>query len=94
MEDDLSFDWDRANIEHVGQHGVIPPEVLEVFANETLDLGYEVADGEERWTSIGHNNEFRVLVVVWTMRGDAIRPITAFEANKRLTSDYVRQKGW
>jgi uncharacterized DUF497 family protein len=66
-----------------------------VFANETLDLGYEVVNGEERWTSIGHSNGLRVLVVVWTMQGDAIiRPITAFEAGKRLTSEYVRQKGW
>lgn len=94
MEDDLPYDWDRANIEHVGQHGVSPREVSEVFANETLDLAYEVVNGEERWTSIGHSNGLRVLVIVWAMRGEAIRPITAFEAGKRLTSDYVRQKGW
>jgi uncharacterized DUF497 family protein len=68
--------------------------VSELFANEPLDLGYEVIDGEERWTSIGHSNELRILVAVWAMRGDAIRPITVFEAGKRLTSDYVRQQGW
>lgn len=35
----------------------------------------------------------RILVVVWTMRGNALRPVTAFEAGKQLASDYLKQKG-
>jgi uncharacterized DUF497 family protein len=51
-------------------------------------------NGEERWTLLGHSNHLRVLVVVWTMRGELIRPVTAFEAGKRLAEDYVKEKGW
>jgi hypothetical protein len=50
MEDDLSLDWDQANIEHIRGHGVTPDEVLQVFANEASDLRYEVVNGEERRT--------------------------------------------
>ena len=94
MDDEVSFDWNEANIRHVRRHGVIPREVSELFANVAIDLRYEVVDGEERWTSIGHTSEMRILVVVWTMRGDSIRPVTVFEAGKSLISEYFRQKGW
>lgn len=45
------------------------------------------------YTSVGHTNAFRVLVLVWTMRGDATRPITAFDASERLTKRYLIEKG-
>jgi len=92
--EDLDLDWDESNIEHIGRHGIAPREVLEVFLNEAMDLDYETVNGEERWTSLGHSNRLRVLVVVWTMRGELIRPVTAFEAGKRLAEDYVNEKGW
>jgi uncharacterized DUF497 family protein len=73
---------------------VLPNEVEQVFANEAFDAGFEVVNGEERWTSIGHTAAMRVLVVVWTMRGDRVRAVTAFEAGKRAETEYIRQKGW
>jgi uncharacterized DUF497 family protein len=93
MEDDLSLDWDQANIDHIGRHGVVPGEVSELFTNEAIDLRYEVVDGEERWTSIGHTNRLRILVMVWTMRGELVRPVTAFEAGRQLAADYLAEKG-
>jgi uncharacterized DUF497 family protein len=89
--EDLDLDWDESNIE---QHGIAPGEVLEVFLNETMDLNYETVNGEERWTSLGHSNQLRVLVVIWTLRGELIRPVAAFEAGKRLAEDYFKEKGW
>lgn len=65
-----------------------------MFANDALDIGFEVASGEERWTSIGHTAVMRVLVVVWTMRGERVRTVTAFEAGKRAKTEYIRQQGW
>ena len=82
-----------ANIEHIARHDIRPAEVGEVLAIEAMDLGYEVVNGEERWTSIGHTSAMRILVVVWTTRGELVRPITAFEAGKKLAAEYVRQKG-
>jgi uncharacterized DUF497 family protein len=94
MEDELCFDWDPANIAHIGRHGIDPREVSEVLANDAIDVSYEVIHEEQRWTSVGHTDGMRILVVVWTMRGEAIRPVTAFDAGKQLALDYLAQKGW
>ena len=80
MADALSFDWDEANVGHVARHNVTPEEVEQVFANDPMELGADVVDGQERYTAVGHTNRLRVLVLVWTMRGGATRPITAFDA--------------
>jgi uncharacterized DUF497 family protein len=63
-----------------------------VFANDTVDLGAEVLDREERYTSVGHTDLLRVLVVAWTMRLEATRPITAFDASERLAKRYLRER--
>ena len=58
-----------------------------------MDLGADVVDGEERYTGVGHTNRLRVLVLVWTLRGDATRPITAFDASERLATRYLAERG-
>jgi uncharacterized DUF497 family protein len=75
-------------------HEVAPDEVSQVFANEASDLRYEVVDSEERWTSVGRTDALRILVVVWTMRGESVRIVTAFEAGRRLAAEYVMERGW
>jgi uncharacterized DUF497 family protein len=82
VADELVFDWDEANVAHVARHKITPEDVAEVFANDPMDLSAEVVDGEQRYTGVGHTNRLRVLVLVWTMRGDASRPITAFDASE------------
>ena len=94
VADDLIFDWDEANVAHIARHGVRPREVEQVFANDPMDLGAETVDGEERYTTVGHTNRLRVLVLAWTMRGDATRPITAFDASERLAKRYLTEKGF
>ncbi|MGA3025882.1 MAG: BrnT family toxin [Bryobacteraceae bacterium] len=88
MADELVFAWDEANVAHVACHNVTPEEVEQVFGNDPMDLDAEVVDGEERYSGVGHTNRLRVPVLAWTMRGDATRPITAFEED----SDYGAQK--
>ena len=73
--------------------GITPEEVEQAFANDPMDLGADVVDAEERYTGVGHTNRFRVLVLVWTMRGDATRPISAFDASDRLAARYLAERG-
>jgi len=94
VADELVFDWDEANIAHIARHNVTPEEVEQIFANDPMDLGAEVLDGEERYTAVGHTNRLRVLVLAWTMRGDATRPITAFDASERLAKRYLAERGF
>ena len=93
VADELIFDWDEANEAHVARHNITPEEVEQVFANDPMDLGADVVDGEERYTAVGQTKRLRVLVLVWTMRGDAIRPITAFDASERLATRYLAEMG-
>ena len=93
MADELDFDWDEANESHIARHNVTPEEVEQVFANDPMDVAAEVVDGEERYTSVGHTNRLRVLVLAWTMRSDATRPITAFDASERLAKRYLAERG-
>ena len=91
--DELVFDWDEANVVHVARHNITPEEVEQVFANDPMDLCADVVDGEERYTGVGHDR-FRVLALVWTMRGEATRPITAFDASERLAERYLAERGF
>ena len=65
-----------------------------MFANAPMDLGAAVVEGEERYSGVGHTNRLRVLVFAWTMRGDATRPITAFDASERLVKRYLAERGF
>ena len=64
--------WDQANTAHIASYQVTPEEVEQVFANDEMDIDYDVIGGEERWTVIGQTDRARVLIVVFTMRADAV----------------------
>ena len=89
----LRFDWDQSNSEHIVSHHVTPEEVEQVFANDEMDIDYEVIGGEQRWTVIGETDQMRVLIVVFTMRGELARTVTAFEASARMRTEYLKAKG-
>ncbi len=91
MNDEL-FDWGDANILHIAEHGVVPEEAEEVILGDPLDGGFEIVDGEERWTYIGETEEARILRVVITIRGKRARIVTAFEAEKHWRLLYMKQK--
>jgi uncharacterized DUF497 family protein len=44
-----------------------------------MELDFNVASGEERWTYVGETNAGRVLTVVFTSRGERMRVVTAFD---------------
>jgi len=93
MADAVWFDWDQANTEHIAIHHVTPKEVEQVFVNDEMDIDYDVVGGEERWTVIGETDKARVLIVVFTMRDDLIRTVTAYETSGRMGAEYFAMKG-
>jgi uncharacterized protein len=86
------FEWDAPNLRHLARHAITPAEAEEVMENDPTDLGYDVVKGEPRWTVVGDTNLIRVLVVTWTVRGEKVRIVTAWQAPKKLLSDYLRSK--
>jgi uncharacterized DUF497 family protein len=87
---ELMFDWDAANRRHLWRHRVSPLEFEQVLKNWPLDEFAEVVNGEERWRQIGITDKGRLLVVVWSIRGDKIRPITAFPAGAKERQRWAR----
>ena len=90
--DNSLFDWDNANIGHVAEHDVTPEEAEEVILGDPLDIGFNVSDGEDRWTYIGETNEGRILWIAITLRGERTRVVTAFEPEKHWKVFYLEQK--
>jgi uncharacterized DUF497 family protein len=82
-----------SDTQHIFSHHVTPEEVAQVFANDELDIEYDVVGGEERWTVLGETDQMRVLIVVFTMRGELIRTVTAYEASVRMRTEYFTAKG-
>jgi uncharacterized DUF497 family protein len=93
MDEAIRFDWDRANTEHIAVHGMNPEEAEQALENDPADLDYEVVEAEDRWTSIGHADRLRVLKLVWTLRGEIVRVVTALDASKNEAREYLRAKG-
>ena len=93
MGESEGFEWDEANIEHIGLHDITPTEAEEAFANAN-DVHADLRNGEERMTSVGVTAKGRFLVLVTAMRGDRIRVVTAYNASKRLIEAYIRDRGY
>ena len=92
MGDDLQFDWDDANTGHLARHGVGPVEAEQaILDTDALMLEIQEED-EERVKAVGVTGAGRILVVVFTLRGDAIRPITAYDAPGRMQKLYLEGK--
>jgi uncharacterized DUF497 family protein len=89
---ELLFDWDAANIVHIAEHEVSPEEAEEVVLSEPQDVGFDVVNGEDRWSYIGETTSGLILRVVITMRGDRIRVLTAFEPSRYQKNLYLKRK--
>ena len=67
----------------LAERGLDFADAVTVFAGVTLDWRDERADyGEVRWITIGHLME-RMVVVVWTARGESRHVISMRKANDR-----------
>jgi uncharacterized DUF497 family protein len=86
-----AFDWDMHNVGHLGRHGIEPFEVEEVVLGIHLIARGRDVGGEERWKLLRQAMSGRYLVVVFTLRNQLIRPVTACEMKSRDKRLYVEQ---
>jgi uncharacterized DUF497 family protein len=89
----LDFEWDRAKAEaNLRKHGIDFADATSVlFDDLAVTLVDESAD-EERFITIGNDAMNRSLVVVYTMRGQSIRIISARQATARERRDYEKER--
>jgi hypothetical protein len=50
--EEIQFDWNIANIDHIGRHGVTPNDVSQVFAIRSLTSERDDQDGIDSLTEI------------------------------------------
>ena len=87
------FDWDDANRGHLARHNVSPGEAEQAILDpHAIVVEIESGIGEDRTKAVGMTASGRVLAVVFTLRGEAIRPITAYTAPARLEALYLGQR--
>ena len=89
---DLEFDWDSSNESHLARHRISRSEFEQAMSNDPMLVDFGDESGEERWYAVGATDSLRVLFLVFTHRGESIRPITGWDANKQLCEKYLRQK--
>jgi uncharacterized DUF497 family protein len=76
----LEFEWDEAKrLANVAKHGIDFYDVLEIFASPHLEIEARQTNGETRRLAVGRLAG-RLVTVVFTHRGEAIRIISARRA--------------
>jgi len=85
------FQWDRGNSnKNLLKHNVQNWECEQVFFNKPLlvleNPGYSAA--EKRWVGFGMTDSGRLLVVIFTKRGNLVRVISARDMNTKERKFY------
>jgi uncharacterized DUF497 family protein len=86
------FDWDAGNAPKLlARHRVTIGECEQVFFNAPLlvadDAKHSIA--EARWGAWGRTDDGRLLAVVFTVRGERIRPLSARDMNRKERARYA-----
>lgn len=87
------FDWDLANEPKLlTRHDVTRGEVEQAFFHIPLLLALDLkhSASEPRYLALGQTTDARLLHVVFTIRGDRIRPISARDMNRKERAAYVQ----
>ena len=91
LEKCTGFQWDKGNIEKNWlQHGVNPSECEQIFFNIPLVAYDDIkhSEQENRYYALGKTDVDRFLLVVFTVRKDNIRIISARDMNKKERKIY------
>ena len=91
----VGFQWNRGNSnKNLVKHKVQNWECEQVFFNKPLlileDPGHSVA--ERRWAAFGKTDSGRLLVVIFTKRGNLLRAISARDMNSKERIFYEKNQ--
>lgn len=85
----MTFEWDpekaRRNLE---KHGISFADAVEVLSDPCAVTIEDESSEEQRHISLGLDAIGRILVVVYTWRGDGVRIISARKATARERAQY------
>ncbi|GGD32991.1 BrnT family toxin [Aureimonas glaciei] len=86
------FDWDAGNWPKCGKHGVSRAEIEALFGRQPYVLPDRTQSDETRYNAIGETDSGRCVFIVFAIRQDRIRPISARFMHEKERRNYERQK--
>jgi len=86
----MSWEWDPGKAKaNFAKHRVSFADAVTVLEDDlALTMPDLYADDEERWVTLGRDALGRLLVVIYTWRGDLVRRISARQATARELQQY------
>lgn len=89
----LAFDWNKGNIGKNKKHNVEDKEAEEIFFDKNKVIYRDVlhSQKEKRWIIIGKTKKERLLFVVFTIRKNKIRIISARDINRKEVILYEKK---
>ena len=86
----ISFQWDKGNIGKNKKHKVEEKEAEEVFFDKKKRTFKDRvhSENEERFRLIGKSKKKRLLFIVFTVRREKVRIISARDTNRKEVSLY------
>ena len=89
----MEYEWDAdKEVENYGRHGVHFADAVGVFEDERALTEPDTTTSEERFKTLGLDFLGRLVVVVYTYRGERIRLIHARKATARHRAIYERKR--
>ncbi len=88
----MRYQWDRNKaLTNLNKHGVDFADAVSVFSDELAITIFDDRFEEERFITIGMDVLIRILVVVYTLRDDEIRLISARKATRNERRQYEEE---
>jgi uncharacterized DUF497 family protein len=78
---------------HLARHGISRQDAEDVLSGNHIFLEFQIVEDEQRWIALGATRSGRVLEIVFAIRGEAIRPITGWLADKETANMYFKEWG-
>ena len=90
----IAFEWDKGNInKNLIKHNVTDKEAEEIFGNKPLKIFKDIkhSEKEQRFVAYGKTDSNRSLVIVFTLRKEKIRVISARNQSKKERREYEKE---
>jgi uncharacterized DUF497 family protein len=86
----VEFRWDASNIEHLGRHKITAQQAEEAILLDSVETDLQQHSGEQRVLCLGRTASGRLLTIIYTMRGEAVRVITGYPMTRRQQRIYFQ----
>lgn len=91
--DATEFEWDAGNADKIWlRHRVSSPEAEQVFFNRPWAVAEDQSHSRDeiKQFALGRTDAGRLLFLVYTLRGEKVRIISAREMTRRERKEYMR----